>query len=79
MSDNIYKTQCRESNGKQGNITGNYWFTVGTRQFKDDKTISFLDLYGLVNARVVSKGRYGNTREIFGSLPEKVVSRIIEQ
>ena len=47
------------------------------RRFSD--MISFLDLYGLVSARVVSKGRYGNTREIFGSLPTEVVNRIPKQ
>ena len=41
------------------------------RRFSD--MISFLDLYGLINARVVSMGRYGNTREIAGSLPKRVV------
>jgi cell division control protein 6 len=45
------------------------------RRFSD--LISFLDLYGLVNARMVSKGRYGNTREISGSLPQKVVERLL--
>jgi len=44
------------------------------RRFSD--MVSFLDLYGLVSARVVSKGRYGNTREIFGSLPNEIVNRI---
>ena len=47
------------------------------RRFSD--MISFLDLYGLVNARVVSKGRYGNTREISGSLPEQVVNRLLNE
>ena len=41
------------------------------RRFCD--IISFLDLYGLINARVVSMGRYGKTREIMGSLPEQVI------
>ena len=44
------------------------------RRFSD--MISFLDLYGLVNARVVSKGRYGNTREISSSLPPEVMRRL---
>jgi cell division control protein 6 len=35
--------------------------------------ISFLDLYGLINARVVSKGQYGKTREIMSSLPVEVI------
>lgn len=47
------------------------------RRFSD--MISFLDLYGLVNARVVSKGRYGNTREIYSSLPKEVVERVLRQ
>ena len=45
------------------------------RRFCD--MISFLDLYGLINARVVSMGRYGKIREIMSSLPEKVVSGFV--
>ena len=45
------------------------------RRFCD--MISFLDLYGLINARVVSMGRYGKTREIMSSLPEKVVNGFV--
>jgi cell division control protein 6 len=41
--------------------------------------ISFLDLYGLINARVISHGRYGKTREISGSLPTEIVSRLLGQ
>jgi len=41
--------------------------------------ISFLDLYGLINARVISHGRYGKTREISGSLPAEIVSRLLGQ
>jgi len=44
------------------------------RRFSD--MISFLDLYGLVNAQVISKGRYGNTREISSALPAEVVKRV---
>lgn len=47
------------------------------RRFSD--MISFLDLYGLVNARVVSKGRYGNTREISSSLPVDIIARFLER
>ena len=39
--------------------------------------ISFLDLYGLINARVISHGRYGKTREISGSLPVELVARLL--
>jgi len=45
------------------------------RRFCD--MISFLDLYGLINARVVSMGRYGKTREIMRSLPEKVMKALL--
>ena len=45
------------------------------RRFSD--MISYLDLYGLVNARVISKGRYGNTRDIPSVLPVEVVKRLI--
>ncbi len=47
------------------------------RRFCD--MISFLDLYGLINARVVSMGRYGKTREIMGSLNDRVVRSLIER
>ncbi len=45
------------------------------RRFSD--IIGFLDLYGLINARVISKGRYGNTREILSSLNEEVVQKFL--
>ena len=45
------------------------------RRFSD--MISYLDLYGLVNARVISKGRYGNTRDISSALPNEVVRRLL--
>jgi len=47
------------------------------RRFSD--LISFLDLYGLINAQVISKGRYGNTRHISSSLPREVVMRFIDK
>jgi cell division control protein 6 len=47
------------------------------RRFSD--MVSFLDLYGLVNARVISKGRYGKTRELSSSLPLEVVRRLLRE
>ena len=44
------------------------------RRFSD--IIGFLDLYGLINARVISKGRYGNTREISSSLTNEIVLKV---
>ena len=49
---------------------------LSQRRFCD--IISFLDLYGLINARVVSMGRYGKTREIMSSLPDQVVEGFLQ-
>jgi len=49
---------------------------LSQRRFCD--MISFLDLYGLINARVVSMGRYGKTRQIMGSLPDQVISNLLD-
>ena len=46
------------------------------RRFSD--IIGFLDLYGLINASVISKGRYGSTRDISGSLNREVVKHLLE-
>jgi len=45
------------------------------RRFSD--IIGFLDLYGLINARVISKGRYGNTREISSSLTNEIILKFL--
>ena len=54
--------------------------TKGTRsltQRRFSDMLSFLDLYGLINARVISKGRYGQTRELSQALPESVVKDLL--
>jgi cell division control protein 6 len=61
----VYKNICH----KQG------YRPLTQRRFCD--MISFLDLYGLINARVVSMGRYGKTREIMSSLPDQVIERFV--
>jgi archaeal cell division control protein 6 len=48
---------------------------LSQRRFSD--MLSFLDLYGLINARVVSHGRYGKTREIMSSLPEQIIEKFL--
>ena len=41
--------------------------------------IRFLDLYGLIAARIVSPGGYGKTPgEIMSSLPERVINGLYE-
>jgi cell division control protein 6 len=61
----VYKDLCEQQKYKQ----------LTQRRFCD--MISFLDLYGLINARVISMGRYGKTREIMSSLPEQVIKEFI--
>jgi cell division control protein 6 len=41
--------------------------------------INDLDVIGVVNAKVVSKGRYGRTKIIRLSVPEKMVSEVLER
>ncbi|MEM4247814.1 MAG: cell division control protein Cdc6, partial [Candidatus Nanoarchaeia archaeon] len=38
--------------------------------------IAELDMLGLINAKVLSKGRYGRTREIYLSIPDDLVEKI---
>lgn len=51
-------------------------YPLTQRRFSD--MISFLDLYGLINARVISHGRYGKTREISGSLSTETFSKLLK-
>lgn len=46
-------------------------------QRRFSEMVSFLDLYGLVNACVTSKGRLGKTRDISASLPTQVVRDLL--
>ena len=79
-------TGLRSHKGKISTGTAYEWYrrvcsdegaqTLTQRRFSD--MVSFLDLYGLLNARVISKGRYGKTREISCSLPPKVVSGMMD-
>ena len=52
-------------------------FQLGCATIGPRLPISFLDLYGLINAPVVSRGRYGHTREIAASLPKEVVNKLL--
>lgn len=61
----VYQGICQKQNHRP----------LTQRRFCD--MISFLDLYGLINARVVSMGRYGKTREIMSSLPDKMIKKIV--
>ncbi|TFH43375.1 MAG: hypothetical protein E4H01_12135, partial [Lysobacterales bacterium] len=47
---------------------------LGSRTFGD--LLAELDMYSLVRARVISKGRYGRSREIVLDLPKAAIARI---
>lgn len=65
QSYEAYQSLCQEQKTR----------SLTQRRFCD--MVGFLDLYGLINARIVSLGRYGKTREIMSSLPERVVKRLV--
>ena len=49
--------------------------SLSQRRFSD--LLSAIDLYGLVNCRLISKGRYGQTRQISAALPDAVIKKIV--
>jgi cell division control protein 6 len=59
-----YQTFCREASMRP----------VAIRAFRD--SINELDLYGFVRSRILSKGRYGRTREVILELDEEIISKI---
>lgn len=61
-----YKSLCKQ--------TSNHILT----QRRVSDLISELDMLGLINAKLVSKGRYGRTREIYLTIPEDIVEKIKE-
>lgn len=74
---------CKQSKGV---ITGEIYNTyekyckhIGLRpltQRRISDVIAELDMLGIINARVISKGRYGRTREITTTLQDALISRI---
>lgn len=60
----LYKSICRKSN-----------VSILTQRRVSD-IISEFDMLGIVNAKVISKGRYGRTREISLEIPEATLSKI---
>jgi len=63
---NIYKTLCDELDAD----------VLTQRRVTD--LISELDMLGIVNAVVVSKGRYGRTKEISLSVPVEETETVLE-
>lgn len=60
----VYLEICRKNNMKQ----------LTQRRISD--LISELDMFGIVNAKVISKGRYGRTREIKVGLSREIIEKI---
>ena len=68
---NLDVTECVNLEGFFAQTSDQKRLSTLTTEFCD--MIGFRDLYGLTNARIVSLGRYGKTRGIISSLPERVV------
>lgn len=60
----IYKTLCKKTN------------TSILTQRRVSDIISEFDMLGIINAKVISKGRYGRTRDISVEIPETMLPRI---
>ena len=41
--------------------------------------ISELDMLGLINARLISKGRHGRTREIYSTIPNDLSNKLKDE
>src|SRR3989344_1026578 len=63
---NLYQELCRKSRNE-----------ILTQRRVGDLIAEF-DMLGLINARVISKGRYGRTREIKLLIPEQIIPRARE-
>ncbi|MHC1604978.1 MAG: Cdc6/Cdc18 family protein [Candidatus Methanofastidiosia archaeon] len=64
---NVYKDLCKMSPSE----------ILTQRRISD--IISELDMLGILNAKVVSKGRYGRTKEIHLGIPITQIKRVLEQ
>ena len=60
----IYKTLCNKTN-----------ISILTQRRVSD-IISEFDMLGIVNAKVISKGRYGRTRDISVEIPESTLTKL---
>ena len=60
----LYKSLCKKTN------------TTVLTQRRISDIISEFDMLGIVNAKVISKGRYGRTRDISVEIPENTLKRI---
>ncbi len=62
----VYKSVCQRCK-----------FNVLTQRRVSDM-LAELDMFGIINAKIISKGRYGRTREISLALEEAIISKLRE-
>ena len=62
----VYQGICKKSNAN----------TLTQRRVSD--ILAELDMLGMINAKIISKGRYGRTREISVSIEENIVIKLKE-
>ena len=62
----VYKKICQQTK-----------FNVLTQRRVSD-ILAELDMLGIINAKIISKGRYGRTREIFLSIDERIMIKLKE-
>jgi archaeal cell division control protein 6 len=62
----VYKKICQKTK-----------FNVLTQRRVSD-ILAELDMLGIINAKIISKGRYGRTREIFLSIDERIMIKLKE-
>ncbi len=62
----VYKSICRQTN-----------FNVLTQRRISD-ILAELDMFGIINAKIISKGRYGRTREISPSIDQTIQLKLKE-
>ena len=60
----IYRSLCKKTN------------TTILTQRRNSDIISEFDMLGIINAKVISKGRYGRTRDISIEIPQTILPRI---
>lgn len=78
LADNGKKMETGEVYNKYKDICVNSGLTPLTQRRVSD-LIGELDMLGLINAKVISKGRYGRTREIYVTIPTELLMKIKEK
>ena len=72
----------KETNIQTGDVYDLYVKTCSNNGLKPltqrrvSDLIAELDMFGIINAKVLSKGRYGRTKRIRVNLPESLINRI---